>query len=210
MGFRFRSFCLVTGLLLALGAANPAAALGERKPQQVSYLFALEAPSAKLRSVDQRNTKFTLTVPLKKSTQTVTWFTDRPVRDAGHVSLKNFVGLWKLDVKDSFSVDPPNVAMSFGQKILIATMTDPKIVSSRNGTRALVATLTLIQGKELIKAAKISSGLSAHAKRAGDNTSSSNVIKTGNVYFYFDASVSAPIMQLSSWAVDQDVGYTMG
>jgi hypothetical protein len=36
---------------------------------------------------------FTLTMPVRKSNHLVTWFTDRPVRDAGHLPLESFVNL---------------------------------------------------------------------------------------------------------------------
>jgi len=41
----------------------------------------------------------------------VIYFSDRPARVAGHMSLKKFVGMWNKG-KDSFKADPPNATLS--------------------------------------------------------------------------------------------------
>lgn len=41
----------------------------------------------------------------------VIWFTDRPSRDAGHISVEAFIDAWG-DGADSFADDPPNAELS--------------------------------------------------------------------------------------------------
>ena len=36
---------------------------------------------------------YTFTMPIRTAKQPVIWFTDRPARDAGTLSMRNFVGL---------------------------------------------------------------------------------------------------------------------
>jgi hypothetical protein len=46
------------------------------------------------------------------SPQTI-WFTDRPVRKAGHVTMANYMKEWTAAAgKDNFSKDPPNATLS--------------------------------------------------------------------------------------------------
>ena len=46
------------------------------------------------------------------SPQTI-WFTDRPVRKAGHVTMSNYMKEWTAAAgKDNFSKDPPNATLS--------------------------------------------------------------------------------------------------
>jgi hypothetical protein len=61
------------------------------------------------------------------------------------------------------------VAIELGQKTLIATMTNPRIESTKNGGQALVTRMTLVKGKALDKLQDSKRGIAAHAKRAGGN-----------------------------------------
>jgi len=45
----------------------------------------------------------------------VIYFSDRPVRVAGHLSLEKFVGLWKKG-SNSYKADPPNATLSVSKK----------------------------------------------------------------------------------------------
>lgn len=150
-------------------AAGPTLAQGARPETRASYLFVFDGRNADLKRVDGTGKSLELTVPLRGQNQRVTWFTDRPVRDAGQVRMKDFVGLWQGSGRDSFRQDPPNVAVSFDGATLIATMTNPRIVDTREGGHALVATLTLVRGQALADFAKSTSGIAGHAKRVGDN-----------------------------------------
>jgi hypothetical protein len=152
---------------LALGLNTPAAAQQSGGDTPASYLFVFEGRDAKLGP--KGGSSFELRMPIRRSNHLVTWFTDRPVRDAGHMSMSQFVGLWGVAGEDSFQSDPPNVAIELGQKTLIATMTDPRIESTKNGGKALVTKMTLVKGKALDKLQDSKRGIAAHAKRAGGN-----------------------------------------
>jgi hypothetical protein len=82
------------------------------------------------------------------------------------------VNLWQSKGDDSFKTDPPNVALSFDNKTLIATMTDPKIVKTRDGGQAFASTMTLIGKDAVTRVSKNNEKLGAHAKRAGENNHS--------------------------------------
>ncbi len=70
---------------------------------------------------------------VKVSPQTV-YFTDRPVRIAGHIKMADYLTEWTSKAgKDNFAKDPPNATLSVyepGQannKIAVVTITNPKI-----------------------------------------------------------------------------------
>ncbi len=139
-------------------------------PAPPAYLFAFDGRDAELAPVPGEQGRFTLTVPIARGNQLVTWFTDRPVRDAGHMSMASFVDLWTDSGDDSFTADPPNVAISFEQKTVIATMTDPRIVTAPDGDESLETTMTLVKGKALEQLAKSGKHVAAHAERAQGTT----------------------------------------
>ena len=148
-----------------LGAA-PASGAAKTTP---SYLFVLDGPSATLTPVPGSARAFTLTLKLRSTRQSVHWFTDRPVRDAGSVDMALFVQLWG---RNSFMSDPPNVAITYsvgdGTKILIATLTKP-VILPKGGTRrtpVLRATLTEVPAAGLKRIARGSGSLVRHAQRA--------------------------------------------
>jgi hypothetical protein len=95
------------------------------------------------------------------------------------MSMSQFVGLWGVAGEDSFESDPPNVAIELGQKTLIATMTDPRIESTKNVGEALVTKMTLVKGKALDKLQDSKRGIAAHAKRAGGNAHSGAIRSQG-------------------------------
>lgn len=124
---------MVVGFILTSGMASPALAEDESATTDSSYLFVFDGQDARLKPVTGKADTFTLTVPTRGKGHLVTWFTDRPVRDVGHTSMKDFVGLWQQDGEDGFAENPPNVAISFNQKTLIATITEPKLTGAREG-----------------------------------------------------------------------------
>jgi len=68
---------------------------------------------------------------LKDVSPATIYFTDRPVRDAGHVTTKDFMGMWN-EGQDSFAKDPPNASLSVlgpDGKVddLIVTLSNPKL-----------------------------------------------------------------------------------
>ena len=82
------------------------------------------------------------------SPQTI-WFTDRPVRKAGHVTTANYMKEWTAAAgKDNFSKDPPNATLSVyeaGQAentLTVVEIFDPKVQG-----KDLVYRYKLIEGK---------------------------------------------------------------
>jgi hypothetical protein len=183
MKFRSLSLYLAVALFFTGSALSPALAQDTGTPP--AYLFVLEGRNAVLKPMSKPG-KFELTVPLRKPNQLVTWFTDRPNRDAGHMSVKTLASLWQQSGDDSFKSNPPNVALSFGKKTLIATMTNPKIVNTRDGRETLVSTMTLIQGQNLEQLAQGAQGLTAHAKRAGANSHSGQRLRIPSLSLFID------------------------
>jgi len=163
-------FSLIVGFVLASAVTSPAFADDEVAATEPSYLFVFDGQDAQLRPVGGKADTFELTVPTRGRGHLVTWFTDRPVRDVGHTTMKNFVGLWQQDGDDSFAENPPNVAISFNQRTLIATMAEPKLIRTRKGGQALRSTMTLVKGEALTKLLQENENLAAQVKRASSNT----------------------------------------
>ena len=70
-----------------------------------SYLFVISGTSGSL-----DGDKLTL-----KGVPNVIYFSDRPARKAGHLSLEKFVEMWDKG-DDSFKADPPNATLSVLKK----------------------------------------------------------------------------------------------
>jgi hypothetical protein len=135
-----------------------------------SYLFVYEGKNAELTPIGDSETKFTLTVPIASESAKVTWFTDRPYRDAGHMTYKEFAKLFASAGEDSFKVDPPNVAIQIEDTTLIATMTMPKIITWLNGGKAFVATFALVPEEDQKDFNDEESFLAQHLTRNAQNT----------------------------------------
>jgi len=73
--------------------------------KEPSYLFVISGTSGSLDGD-------TLTL---NGVPNVIYFSDRPARVAGHMSLNKFVGMWNKG-KDSFKADPPNATLSVLKK----------------------------------------------------------------------------------------------
>jgi hypothetical protein len=59
------------------------------------------------------------------------YFTDRPIRQAGHVKTKDFMGMWS-EGQDSFAKDPPNASLTVfgpGGKAtdMVVTISNPQL-----------------------------------------------------------------------------------
>ena len=97
---------LLTATALAAAATplaawlNPASAAEEK----VQLMFVQSAEGLK---ADDKTLRL-----VNVSPQTI-WFTDRPVRKAGHVTMANYMKEWTAAAgKDNFSKDPPNATLS--------------------------------------------------------------------------------------------------
>ena len=84
---------LVSGLVFAEHVID-----NSNEPQ---YLFTLASKSGTFEGD-------TLTL---KGIPLVVYFSDRPVRVAGHITLEKFAGMWDKGV-DNFKVDPPNAEIA--------------------------------------------------------------------------------------------------
>jgi len=114
-----RTILFATALLLL---SIPLIALGgdhvideSKKPQ---YLFVLSAESG-----TYADGKLTL-----KNVPLVVYFSDRPNRIAGHMSVKKLVDIWGKG-SDSFKADPPNATLSIfdeqGNKNAVVEISNP-------------------------------------------------------------------------------------
>lgn len=155
---------VVAAMLLAPGPARAA----EEAPV-AEYLFVFDGRGGELRPVPGAPGTFDFTMPIGVGDRVVTWFTDRPVRKAGHMSMTSFVDLWKPGPGDTFEANPPNVALSSGRRNIIATMSKASLGTAKGGGEELRATLTLVPGEVLTSLAQGDSFLGAQAKRAGAN-----------------------------------------
>jgi len=135
-----------------------------------SYLFAYEGNNAELTPIGDSETEFTLTVPIASESAKVTWFTDRPYRDAGHMTYKEFANAFTTDEEDSFKADPPNVAIQIEDTTLIATMTVPKIIPWLNGGKAFAANFVLVPEKDQKDFSDESTFLTKHSTRNTQKT----------------------------------------
>jgi len=190
-------------------AAPDAGQTAHAKQSKASVLFVTEGPVAQMAPVEGQAGTYTFTMPIRTAKQPVIWFTDRPARDAGTLSMRNFVGLWSANATHTFATDPPNVAIVYTsggtQKTFIATMTSPVIIpSTANSLTLLQATMTAVPEAQLATYAKGKGKLANHAKNAKRNPNrapaSSVTVQTPSVF------VDELVCYLSSWAQAADCG----
>lgn len=187
---RIRAIAVAVAVVTALATlvGGPAEAAKSSKAVQPAYLFAFNGQDAQVAPAGKPG-QFTLTVPVSRSNQLVTWFTDRPNRDAGHMPMELFVDLWSGTRKAGFATDPPNVAITSGKQTLIATMTSPVILKAADGSASLQSTMTVVAGKALTKLKKSGSFLAGKAKLAkGSGLSGAVTLPTVSV-FVDDSSI---------------------
>lgn len=97
--------CLLVALPLFAFAATT-----KTDKNNLSYFFVQSAASAKITTIDHDKGLYTLTI--HNTPPRVTYFTDRPNRIIGLMSMKAFINLWKEPLKDSFGKDAPNVSIA--------------------------------------------------------------------------------------------------
>ena len=104
-------FFTVLGLTLSLPAVvfaqvQKTASLGEAHVEEkASYMFVLRADTG---VITKTNGGYKLT--LKGMDDKVLYFSDRPVRKAGYITITQFMGNWAKG-NDSFKANPPNAAI---------------------------------------------------------------------------------------------------
>ncbi|MDA2953934.1 MAG: hypothetical protein O2976_04910 [Actinomycetota bacterium] len=177
---------------VALAQAAPSTGQTAHATQsKVSMLFVTEGPIAQMAPVEGQAGTYTFTMPIRTAKQPVIWFTDRPARDAGTLSMRNFVGLWSAPGTNTFATIPPNVAIVYTsggkQKTFIATMTSPVIIPSTAISLTLLqATMTAVPEELLATHAKGKGKLAKHAKKAHRNPvrfpASSLIVRTPSVF----------------------------
>ena len=190
-------FSLIAALAVVIVAAGLFFTInGDEKPSAKSsanapsYLFVYEGENAEIKPIGDAGTSFTLAVPIKSEFNQVTWFTDRPYRDAGHISYKYFVSMFYESSSDSFKVNPPNVAISSGGATIIAEMTKPKIITLGNNQKAISATFILIDDhkEKAIKEGK--SMIDTHSDRGLDNPRIKKAMTLARVSVFVDNGVN--------------------
>lgn len=92
---------LTAGICMAVVPAGCSS--DDSSDAEPTYLFTLETPTSEV--VDGDDGTERLVIP---TDEVVTWFTDRPVRLAGHMTLQQFVDDWE---QMGFVADPPNAAL---------------------------------------------------------------------------------------------------
>jgi hypothetical protein len=186
-------FSLIAVLAIGIGAIVLSFTLnGDKKPSAKSsanapsYLFVYEGENAEMKPIGDAGTSFTLAVPIKSEIDQVTWFTDRPYRDAGHISYKYFVSMFYETSNDSFKVDPPNVAISTGGATIIAEMTKPKIITLGKNQKAISATFIVIDDHKDKAIKEDKSMIDAHAGRGLDNPRIKTAMTLARVSVFVD------------------------
>jgi hypothetical protein len=136
-----------------------------------AYLYSFYGTDATVTPVAGSKVAYDVSVPVDAASTEVTWFTDRPNRDAGTMSFEALASLWAKPGADSFSADPPNVSIVFGSgkgqpRTAIAEMTNTKIVDNPSGEGQLLqATMTVATGQEAAEIAKADGLVAVHANR---------------------------------------------
>ena len=133
-----RSLILATALValpvLAAGCSSTKSVLDAPSADaaEVSVLFSVLAPSM---DVAASGDAFTLSVPADSSTA---WFTDRPDRTAGSMTLADLVSMWSAQ---GFDTDPPNAAVAVTvageQHQHVVELTTPVVVGDTVTFRAV-------------------------------------------------------------------------
>jgi hypothetical protein len=136
---------------------------------QPSLLFVYGGQNAEIIQTDGNDTQFELVVPIESEESLVTWFTDRPDRDVGTLTYREFLGLFTESGSDSFKEDPPNVAIEYNGNTVIAEMTEPEITTSNDNSVAFRATFTLIDSAQDQNSDASNRFIAGHVERSGDN-----------------------------------------
>jgi hypothetical protein len=137
---RIAATYLALAALLALTTAPAASAQGETTAesqapveQEIGLLYAQTATRGSLeRLKGSGGARYALT--LRGVARQTVWFSDRPVRQAGHIPTSGFVGSW---AGFGFAEDPPNAALTVldaaaHEDTVVVTLGTPRY---RRGTR---------------------------------------------------------------------------
>ena len=124
-------------------AAAALASLPSRLPPPTPKMQLMFVQSAESLKADDK------TLRLVNVSQQTIWFSDRPVRQAGHMSLKDYLKEWTAAAgPNNFSKDPPNATLSVYQPgqdentLTVVEISDPKVEG-----KDLVYRYKLIEGQ---------------------------------------------------------------
>ena len=122
--------------------ANKSDASTTSSASKAEYMFVQSAEDVRIDPAKQ-------TIRLVKVNPQVVYFTDRPVRLAGHTTMSDYLKEWTPQAgKDSFQADPPNATLSTyepGQAdntLAVVKITDPVVEGAD-----LIYSYSLIEGK---------------------------------------------------------------
>ncbi len=127
MGRLFRAFGAIASVVI-VAALYAAPALAQDKaaaPQMAQLLFVQNAAGVEVGAGGR-------TLTLKGVSPTTLFFSDRPVRIAGHYRTEEYLQFWKAG-PDSFLKDPPNATLSAFQKgrdelsDVVVTLRNPRV-----------------------------------------------------------------------------------
>ena len=170
------------------GANTNASPCAGSNKKATSFLWTFGGKNVRLKPSATRSREFTLIMPVQGKSNTVTWFTDRPQRVAGQISIGSFVDMWdKTSGPNSFKEDPPNVAISTTGGTLVAKMNEPRIIDSEDVGSVMKVSLRLLKNQELSQLSK-NKNLAYHVSRAGDNKLNSSQLKFDRIMVFVDGS----------------------
>ncbi len=139
MSLRAKTAATAAAIWLSFGVAVTTASAEDTKPM---FMFVQLADGLKTDSADQ-------TIRLVNVSQQTIYFSDRPVRLAGHLKMGDYLKEWaKAEGDDNFTKDPPNATLSVyepGQRdntLAVVEISHPKIEGAD-----LVYTYKLLDGK---------------------------------------------------------------
>jgi hypothetical protein len=134
---------ILSTVLVAISSGLPIVAAAAGTPAVKEKVELLLVQNSRDVTIDKD--KGTLT--LKGVSPTTLFFSDRPVRMAGHFNKEDYLKLW-TDGKDSFDADPPNATLSVfegGQDDLLDVVV--KLYKPRYRGDDLIYDITLIEGQ---------------------------------------------------------------
>ena len=161
--------CVGGSTVASASTTNAAAKAGKSK---ASMLFSLSGDNALLVPVAGTRGQYSFSMPIRSSSSQVTMFTDRPEREAGVLTIDQFVQMWSSGGTNSFASDPPNAAIVYSSpagksKTMIVEMSNPSIAPNPKGSgKLLKATMTILLEAERATLAKTKGHLANHANRA--------------------------------------------
>ena len=195
----------VVAVLVLAGVAVALLFAQANVPAKSSLLFVFGGQNAEIIQTDSSATQFELVVPIESEESLVTWFTDRPNRDAGTLTYKEFVGIFAEGGSDSFKNDPPNVAIEYNGNTVIAEMTEPEITTSNDNSVAFRATFTLIDNPQDENSDSSNGFIAGHVERSGENQLT-DIEKLDQVTVFVDDVVCIVIPMGAAVCVDTDTG----